>query len=340
MLRSRSARMLVASAAAALALPVLAACGEKDDPNALVVYNAQHKQLISAVAKAFTKKTGIKVKLRNGSDLELANQLVAEGTASPADVFLTENSPAMSLVDSKGLFAPLAKTTLDRIPKQYRPADGAWTGFAGRSTVLVYNPSMISEAELPKSLMDLADPAWAGKVSFSPTGADFQAIVAAVLALKGEEATKAWLAGIKANGKTYQGNNVVLKSVNSGEIATGIIYHYYWYRDQEESGDNSNNSKVHFFGDADPGAFVSTSGAGVLANGKHKSEADQFVDYLTSAEGQQIIADSYALEYTLNPEVPLGRNVKPFAELQPPAVGISELDSQKVVQLMQDAGLL
>lgn len=340
MLRSRSIRLLAASAAAALALPVLAACGGDDDKNAVVVYNAQHKQLISAVAKAFTKKTGIKVKLRNGSDLELANQLVAEGTASPADVFLTENSPAMALVDAKGLFKPLAKTTLDRIPKQYRPADGDWTGFAGRSTVLVYNPSMISESELPTSLLDLADPKWAGKVSFSPTGADFQAIVAAVLALKGEEAAKAWLTGIKTNGKTYQGNNVVLKSVNSGEVATGIIYHYYWDRDQEESGENSNNSKLYFFGNADPGAFVSTSGAGVLANGDHLTDAEMFVDYLTSAEGQKIIADSYALEYTLNPEVPLGREVKPFAELEPPAVGVSDLDSQKVVQLMQDAGLL
>ncbi|RZI80959.1 MAG: extracellular solute-binding protein, partial [Microbacterium sp.] len=244
------------------------------------------------------------------------------------------------LVDSRDLFKPLAKTTLDRIPAQYRPNDGHWTGFAGRSTVLVYNPSLVSEADLPTSLLDLADPQWAGKVSFSPTGADFQAIVAAVLALEGEEATKTWLAGIKANGKTYQGNNVVLKSVNAGEVATGIIYHYYWDRDQEESGENSSNSKLYFFGDKDPGAFVSTSGAGVLANGDHVTDAEMFVDYLTSAEGQQIIADSYALEYTLNPEVPLGREVKPFAELEPPAVGVSELDSQKVVQLMQDAGLL
>ncbi|MCX6395413.1 MAG: iron ABC transporter substrate-binding protein [Propionibacteriales bacterium] len=340
MLRTRSIRLLAATAATALALPVLAACGGEDDKNAVVVYNAQHKQLISAVAKEFTKKTGITVKLRNGSDLELANQLVAEGTASPADVFLTENSPAMALVDSKGLFQPLARTTLERIPAQYRPTDGDWTGFAGRSTVLVYNPSLISEDDLPTSLLDLAGPAWAGKVSFSPTGADFQAIVAAVLALKGEDATKAWLAGIKANGKTFQGNNVVLKSVNAGEVATGIIYHYYWDRDQEESGENSDNSKLYFFGDQDPGAFVSTSGAGVLANGDHLTDAEKFVDYLTSAEGQKIIADSYALEYTLNPEVPLGREVKPFAELDPPAVGVSELDSQKVVQLMQDAGLL
>ena len=255
-------------------------------------------------------------------------------------MFLTENSPAMTLVDSKGLFAPLGQKTLDHIPAQFRPTDGAWTGFAARSTVLVYNTSMISEADLPASLLDLADPAWKGKVSFSPTGADFQAIVAGVLALEGEAATKEWLAGLKANGTVYDGNNVVLKSVNDGQTATGIIYHYYWYRDQEESGDNSDDSKLYFFGKKDAGAFVSTSGAGVLANGKHNASAKKFVDYLTSKEGQQVIADSYALEYTLNPEVPLGREVKPLGELDPPAVGISDLDSVRVVELMQAAGFL
>ena len=337
--RLRNKRVAAALVAAVLSIPVLAACGG-DDKDSVVVYNAQHEELISAVAKKFTAKTGIKVELRNGSDLELANQLVAEGARSPADVFLTENSPAMAVVDAKGLFAPLPATILDRIPAQYRPTNGHWTGFAGRSTVLVYNTDQVKEADLPTSLMDLAKPEWKDKVSFSPTGADFQAIVAGVLALKGEPATKEWLAGLKANGTVYDGNNVVLKSVNNGDKATGIIYHYYWYRDQEEAGDNSDNTALHFFGKKDPGAFVSTSGAGVLSHGKHNANAEKFVDYLTSKEGQQVIADSYALEYTLNPEVPLGREVKPLGELDPPAVGISDLDSARVVELMQAAGFL
>ncbi|MGO4256851.1 iron ABC transporter substrate-binding protein [Marmoricola sp. RAF53] len=337
--RSRLARALVALTAAALAVPALAACGG-DGSEKIVVYNAQHEELISAVAKKFTAKTGIKVELRNGSDLELANQLVAEGDRSPADVFLTENSPAMALVESKGLFADLDQATLDRIPAQFRPTSGKWTGFAARETVLVYNKDKVDEADLPTSLMDLSGPEWKGKVSFSPTGADFQAIVAAVLYLKGEDATKKWLDGLKTNGTVYDGNNVVLKSVNAGDKETGIIYHYYWYRDQEESGDNSDGSALHYFGNQDPGAFLSTSGAGVLAGSDHGADAQKFVDYLTSAEGQQVIADSYALEYTLNPEVPLGRGIPPLASLGAPVVGVSDLDSQKVIELLTDAGFL
>jgi iron(III) transport system substrate-binding protein len=329
---------LVGTLAALLMLPLMSSCSSASPD--LVVYNAQHEELIDVVAQQFTKKTGIEVELRNGSDLELANQLVEEGDASPADVFLTENSPAMSLVDSKGLFTKLEPATLKPIPNRYRPDNGHWVGFAGRSTVLVYNTDKLSESQLPKSIMDLAKPAWKGRISFSPTGADFQAIVSAVLELEGEAATRRWLAGLKRNGTVYDGNNVVLEAVNSGESDAGVIYHYYWYRDEEESGENSDHSRLYFFGDQDPGAFVSVSGAGVLASSDDKPDAQKFVDYLVSPEGQDVIAKSYALEYPLNPQVPLGRAVKPIGELDPPDVDVSDLNGPKVVNLMQEAGFL
>jgi iron(III) transport system substrate-binding protein len=332
----RVAVLLVMSLVTALAAT---GCSGDDGPS-IVVYNAQHEQLLEEIAPKFTDKTGIEVELRNGSDPELAAQLMQEGDASPADVFLTENSPAMSAIERAGLFATLDDATVEPIPAQYRPESGDWTGFVARSTVLVYNPSMVDEADLPDSIMDLADPEYAGMVSFSPTGADFQAIVAAVLDLEGEAATQEWLDGLEANGTTYDGNNVVLESVNAGESAIGIIYHYYWYRDQAEAGDNSDNTELYYFGNQDPGAFLSISGAGVLAASDNPDEAQQFVAYLTSEEGQQALADSYALEYPLNPAVTLDPPVKPLAELDPPTVAISDLDGDKVVDMMTQAGFL
>jgi iron(III) transport system substrate-binding protein len=333
-------KRIAAAACLLLATAVaITGCSDDDTPK-VVVYNAQHEQLLEEIAPAFTDKTGIEVELRNGDDAELSAQLVQEGDASPADVFLTENSPAMSAVERAGLFAPLDAAATDPIPAQYRPESGLWTGFVARSTVLVYNPSLISEVELPDSIMDLADPAWAGKIAFSPTGADFQAIVAAVLDLEGEDATRQWLAGLKANGTVYDGNNVVLESVNAGEVPIGIEYHYYWYRDQAESGENSDNTELYFFGDQDPGAFLSISGAGVLKSSDHAADAQKFVEFLTSTEGQQDLADSYALEYPLNPAVDLDPPVRPLSQLQPPTVGISDLDGQQVVDLMTEAGFL
>lgn len=152
-----------------------------DDGPSIVVYNAQHEELLEEIAPKFTEKTGIEVDLRNGSDSELAAQLVEEGDKSPADVFLTENSPAMSAVERAGLLMKLDPSLTEPIPAEYKPRSGMWTGFVARSTVLVYNKSQMSEKDMPASLLDLAKPEWKGKVSFSPTGADFQAIVAAVI---------------------------------------------------------------------------------------------------------------------------------------------------------------
>lgn len=325
-------------AALTLVSPLVAACGE-DEPK-LVIYNAQHEPLLKELAPAFTKETGIEVELRNAKDLELSNLIVQEGKASRADVFLTENSPAMSQVEAAGLFEKLPADLVAPIPEQYRPRSGLWTGFVARSTVLVYNTDQTDASSMPASLLGLAKPEWKGRISFSPTGADFQAIVAAVLDLEGEAATRAWLEGIKANGKVYDGNNLVLEAVNSGEVEVGIVYHYYWERDHKENGDVSDHSAQYYFTDQDPGAFVSVSGAGVLASSDMKEEAEKFVEFLVGEKGQQILADSYALEYPLNPAVTLEGVTKPFSELQPPAVNVSDLDSKKVVDLMTDVGFL
>lgn len=325
---------------ALLMLSTIGLVGCSDDEPKLVIYNAQHEPLLAEVAPAFTEETGIEVELRNGKDLELSNQLVTEGEASPADVFLTENSPAMSQVEAAGLLRELPAELVSPIPAMYRPTSGLWTGFVARSTVLVYNTDLVEESELPDSILDLADPQWQGRISFSPTGADFQAIVAAVLELEGEDATRAWLEGLKANGTVYDGNNVVLEAVDSGESEVGIVYHYYWERDRKENGDVSDNSQQYYFSDGDPGAFISVSGAGVLASSDMKKEAEQFIEFLVNEKGQQVLADSYALEFPLNPDVQLAPPVKQFSELQPPEVNVSDLDAKAVVALMTDLGFL
>ena len=104
--------------------------------------------------------------------------------------------------------------------------------------------------------------------------------------------------------------------------------------------ENSSKSALHFFGNKDPGAFVSVSGAGVLKSSKEQANAQKFVAYLSSVEGQREMAKSYALEYPLNPEVALGQGVKPFSELDPPIVDVSALNGPKVIAMMQDAGFL
>ena len=227
--------LLALAGVAAFAISLAAGPAMAEDAG-IIVYNAQHESLAKEWAEGFTKETGIKVTLRNGGDSDFSNQIVAEGAASPADVFLTENSPAMVLVESAGLFAPVDADTLAQVPQDYQPASGKWVGIAARSTVFAYNKTKLTEDKLPKSLLDLADPAWKGRWGAAPAGADFQAIVGALLQLKGEAATASWLKAMKENAKPYRGNSVAMKAVNAGEIEGAVIYHYYYIGDQARTG--------------------------------------------------------------------------------------------------------
>ncbi|TGP49924.1 ABC transporter substrate-binding protein, partial [Mesorhizobium sp. M2D.F.Ca.ET.226.01.1.1] len=103
--------------------------------------------------------------------------------------------------------------TLAQVPPEYQPATGKWVGVAARSTVFAYDKTKLKEDQLPKSLLDLADPSWKGRWAASPSGADFQAIVSALLRLKGEAATADWLKAMKENFTAYKGNNTVMKAV-------------------------------------------------------------------------------------------------------------------------------
>ncbi len=141
MIHRRSLLITAPAIAALAARPGEAQQAVTPSAEGITVYNAQHASLAKEWSEAFTQQTGIKVTLRNGGDTELGNQIVQEGAASPADVFLTENSPAMALVQNAGLFAPLDAATLALVPAHFRPAEGRWTGIAARSTVFAYNTS-------------------------------------------------------------------------------------------------------------------------------------------------------------------------------------------------------
>ncbi|WP_406858113.1 iron ABC transporter substrate-binding protein [Alsobacter sp. KACC 23698] len=333
---------LAVTATSALAVSALGfgAAPARAEAAGIVVYNAQHESLTQAWADAFTKETGVKVTLRNGGDTQLGNQLVQEGANSPADVFLTENSPAMALVDGAGLFAPIAADAAAQVPEAFKPSHGRWIGIAARSTVFVYDKRKLSADALPKSIMDLADPAWKGRWAASPSGADFQAIVSAIVELKGEEAAGEWLKAMKQNAKAYRGNSAAMKGVNAGEVEGAVIYHYYYYGDQAKTGENSGNVALHYFRRQDPGAFVSISGAGVLASSKRQAEAQAFVKWIAGKGGQEILRSGNSYEYAVGKGEASNAKLVPLADLQAPTVDPARLNSRKVTEMMTAAGLL
>jgi iron(III) transport system substrate-binding protein len=333
---SRRAAVVLSAVAVAVGLVACSSSGSDE----LLIYNAQHESLTKEWIDAFTKETGIKVTYRQGGDTELGNQLVAEGDASPADVFLTENSPAMAAVERAGLFADVDQQTLDQVPAQFRPSSAKWTGVAARSTVFVYNKAKLPADKLPHSIMDLQQPQWKGRWGAPPAKADFQAIVAAMLELTGEPATAQWLAGMKSNAVVFQDNIATLRAVNDGQVDGGVIYHYYWFRDQSKTKEISGNTALHYFKNEDPGAFVSLSGGGVLKSSKKQDQAQQFLRFITGKAGQEVLRDGTSFEYPVASGVSANPALPPLDSLQAPAVNPSNLDAAEVTDLMTKAGLL
>ena len=246
----------------------------------------------------------------------------------------------MAAVERVGLFADLDAETVNQVPSQYRPASGKWTGVAARTTVFVYNKAKLQPDQLPKSLLDLQQLGWKGRWGAPPTKADFQAIVAALLQLKGEAATTQWLAGMKANAKIYSDNIATLKAVNAGEVDGGVIYHYYWFRDQAKTKEMSGNTALHYFRNQDPGAFVSISGGGVLKSSQHAKEAQAFLKFLTGKPGQDILKNGTSYEYAVGKDAASNEKLVPLADLDAPKVDAANLNSKKVTELMTAAGII
>ena len=308
----------------------------------LTLYNAQHEQVVGMLTAMFTRQTGIKVLVHTGEGPDIAAQILQEGADSPADLFFTENSPELILLDEKGLLAPVDPATLANVPAKYSAADGDWLGVLARENVLDFNASMISETALPASLMDLARPDWAGKVGIAPSDADFLPLVSAVIRTQGKPAALAWLNGLKANAKIYEDDESVVAAVARGDVAVGVVNNYYWARLEADLGPRKIDSALYHFKHGDIGGLINVSGAAVLKSSKNQAAAQKFLAFLVSHQAQVALGESEIdFEYPLAPGVAPNKRLAPFSALQPPAISVSKLgDDQDAGALLQQAGLI
>ncbi len=324
------------------AITLLTACGgSSHSARTITLYNGQHEQTTAALVAAFERQTGIKVEVRSGDEAELGNQILQEGARSPADVFYTENTPVLEDLREKGLLAPVAVSTLAAVPARYDSAQGDWVGVSARVSALVYNTSLLKPAELPASILALAEPKWKGKLGFAPSETDFQPLITSIVKLDGAATAERWLKGLQANAKVYPDNETVVSQVNNGESALGPINHYYWYRLRAEVGAGGMHSALHYYAPGDPGDLLDVSGAAVLKSSAHRAEAQAFLAFLVSHAGQETVAHSHSYEYPLRPGVPPAVGLRPFIDIHPVSLTPAELgDGGVALAMEQKLGLL
>ena len=309
----------------------------------LTLYNAQHEDLMKLMVAGFTKQTGIKVEMRNGDDFELANQIVQEGEASPGRRVPHRELPG----DDAGRRrqGPSPRSTRPRsrrCPRSSRPRTA--TGSASppaRPCWSTTRPSS-SRPQLPASILDLADPEWKGKVGIASAGADFQAIVSAVLALEGEAKAAAVAQGPEGQRQGLprqqrrDAGGQRRRDPGGRHLPLLLVPRPGRVRREQQQHRSCTSSATRT-----RARSCRVSGAGVLASSKHQKQAQQFLAFLTGARGPE------DPRRQRRPGVPdrQGRRRQPGAQAARPSSSRRRstsrpLNGRKVIELMQQAGLL
>ncbi len=352
---SRRLRSLAATCALA---GLLVACGGDDGESAemastavensadpcdnatgsITVYSGRSEKLVADLYTDFTSTTGVDVQVRYGDSGELAGQILTEGSATPADVFFSQDAGALGAVSQAGLFSDLPSSILDRVPSEFSSPNNDWVGTSGRVRVIVYNPELV--ATPPTSIDELLDPSWKGQVGFAPTNASWQSFVTALRVIRGEDAARAWLEAFADNDPVaYEKNGAVRDAVNAGDVSLGLVNHYYLFEKIAAEGSDAVVAMNQYL-PGDVGGLVNVAGAGVLTKSDNASGARCLTSYLVSDEGQRyFVAQSF--EYPLVGGIDQVEGQPAFDELDPPAIDLSDLSSiGETQELLADIGLL
>lgn len=309
----------------------------------ITVYSGRSERLIKPVLDNFTAKTGIQIDLLSSGTTELFNRLKAEGDRTVADAFITNDAGSLELARTNGLLRPLNMREVERaIPPQFRAPDNAWVGLSGRFWIIVYNKTLVNPDAL-KSLLDLGEPSWKDKIAIPNSGSEYlQAGVSVIRASYGDAKTKEFLQGLKDNagGQVYQKSSQIVDAVAKGQVALGIVNHYYVHR---HLATNPSAPIAVFMPDQQQdgmGAIMNVAGIGITKAGKHPDSAKLLVEFLVAQAGQKLFADLNK-EYPLHPEVkadPALIDRKSFRAAQVPLTKLAEL-REPTLTLIEQVGL-
>jgi iron(III) transport system substrate-binding protein len=182
------------------------------DPMALVVYTSQDQVYAEPVLKGFEKESGIPLRVVYDSEavktVGLVNRIIAEREHPQCDVFWNNEELRTRQLEALGVLN----------------VEVGWVPFGYRSRRIVIHTNLVEASLVPRSLMDLTNVVWKGKVAvayplFGTTSTHF-------LALRhhwGDEVWRGWCKGLEANEPlVVDGNSMVVKLVGQGQAWVGL----------------------------------------------------------------------------------------------------------------------
>jgi len=309
----------------------------------VVVYSGRAERLIKPVLDHFEKTTGTKVQLLTAGSTELVNRLRAEGTRTPADVFIANEAGALELARGLHLLQPITLPSVaTTIPAPFRAPDNSWIGLSGRIWMIVYNTKLVDPSTI-HSLLDLATPAWKGKLAIPSANSEYlQDGASIILAAKGEKAVEAFLQGIRDNAgnEVYGKNRQIVDAVAKGKVALGIVNHYYIFRHLANDPKAPIAPLITDQAEGGMGAIMNVAGIGLTAQTKHVSTAHQLIEFLMSPPGQEMFAHINK-EYPVNAKVPSDPELPPSSSFRTSTIPLTRLAElrEPIIQEIQRLGL-
>ena len=157
-----SVSLLISSAAFAQDSKLVEAA--KKESGAIIAYGSLESNTVEPIIEGFKKKTGLTVEYWRASATKVMDRALSELRAGKTvfDV-MVNNSGAIHVMKKEGLFAKYMSPAASAFPKDLIDAD---LGPVYRNTPIgiVYNKGMIKPADAPKSLEDMLNPRYKGKV--------------------------------------------------------------------------------------------------------------------------------------------------------------------------------
>ena len=283
----------------------------------LNIYSHRQPYLLKPFIEAYTKKTGIKLNVVYSSK-GLAQRLAAEGANSPADLILTVDIARLYRYEDLNLLAKInSKILNEKIPPYLRSKNNTWFGLSKRTRAIAISRERINSGQVLR-YEDLADPKLKGKICSRPGSHVYnRALMASMIAAKGENAAEKWAKGLVSNlAKRPQGNDrSQLKSIYSGECDVAIINHYYYGKlTYSKNPDHRKWAKASIIvfpnqGNSDRGAHVNISGGCVVKFSKNKEIAINFLEFLVTDQAQVMYGD-VNFEYPINNKSKLPKRLK------------------------------
>src|SRR5262245_580522 len=289
-------------------------CGRNESPTksstaagdrSVVVYSSADKEFAELIFRAYEQKTGVRVlPLYDTEETKTAGltaRLLAEKDHPRADVFWSsDTSRAVALVD-QGIAEAYTPKEAAGIPDRYKSPIGLWTGFAARIRVMLYNTDRVKAAEAPRSILDLTKPRWKGRFAFANPHFGTMSFHAAALFTKwGDAKATMFFENLKSNGAVIAaGNSDVKDRVSDGRVDVGIL-------DEDDAIVAIRDKKPVALlvpdqeGSDALGTPLMPNAALLVRGAPHPDEARHFMDFLTSAEAEQILAASDAAQYPLH----------------------------------------